>query len=137
MEGFEEGDVEIHEVHWEYVKILLPIETLSESNSSEHWRLKHKRHSSQKTCVRMAFRQVKKIALPATVTLTRLSPRKLDDDNLVGAFKWIRDSVADCLIPGLAAGRSDCDPRIKWIYEQKKSTCKLVEIKIDFVSSCT
>lgn len=35
--------------------------------------------------------------LPCTVTLTRISARGLDDDNLQGAFKAVRDSVASAL----------------------------------------
>ena len=35
--------------------------------------------------------------LPCVVTLTRISARGLDDDNLQGAFKAVRDSVADAL----------------------------------------
>lgn len=42
------------------------------------------------------------------VTLTRQSPRALDDDNLASAFKAVRDGVADAL------DIDDRDPRVAW-----------------------
>lgn len=51
--------------------------------------------------------------LPVTITLSRIAPRALDDDNLRGAFKAIRDGICDYL--GL---RSDSSPLITWRYEQ-------------------
>lgn len=53
--------------------------------------------------------------LPVVVTLTRVAPRALDDDNLAYSFKAIRDGVADGL------GVRDNDPRVSWRYEQRKS----------------
>lgn len=48
------------------------------------------------------------------VTLTRVAPRQLDDDNLRGAFKAVRDEVAAYF------GVNDNDPRIEWRYAQAK-----------------
>lgn len=53
-------------------------------------------------------------ALPVTVTLVRVGPRALDDDNLAFAFKAIRDGVADAL------GVKDHDARVTWAYAQEK-----------------
>lgn len=117
----------------------LPIKTISESNSSEHWSKKHKRHKTQKLCIRLFFNQQNlKIIPPCSIKLVRVSPRILDDDNLVSAFKWIRDAIAEQIHPGLAPGRADDDEKITWIYKQEKG--KLQGIKIiledyDF-SSC-
>lgn len=52
--------------------------------------------------------------LPVVVTLARIAPRALDDDNLAFAFKAIRDGVADGL------GVRDNDPRVSWRYTQAK-----------------
>jgi hypothetical protein len=53
-------------------------------------------------------------AFPLVVTLTRVTPRELDDgDNLATSLKAVRDGVADYL--GL---RSDRDPRVAWRYAQ-------------------
>jgi len=56
------------------------------------------------------------IELPCTVKMSRLSSSKLDDDNLQGACKAIRDGIADKI------GFPDNDPRIVWLYGQEK--CK-------------
>ena len=61
------------------------------------------------------------VALPCEVTLTRLSPRKLDDDNLVGAFKWIRDAISEHFLPGLRPGRADDNPGFTWKYAQTRA----------------
>ncbi len=51
---------------------------------------------------------------PVVVTLTRIAPHELDDDNLAFAFKAMRDGVADAL------GVRDRDPRVSWRYAQRK-----------------
>lgn len=51
--------------------------------------------------------------LPVVVTLVRVGPRALDDDNLAYAFKALRDGVADAL------GVPDHDPRVTWRYAQE------------------
>lgn len=62
-----------------------------------------------------------KIELPCEITMIRYGPRLLDSDNLQTAFKSIRDKIADLLIPGLAKGQADGDPRLIWRYDQQKS----------------
>lgn len=114
------------------IEIDVPIKVVSESNACEHWRRKHQRCVNMRKKIKIFFiPYVQKISLPCEVTLIRIAPRFLDDDNLVGAFKYIRDAVADLIIPGLAHGRADADPRIKWVYiqrkdEPKKYSCKIV-----------
>lgn len=97
----------------------------SGANLREHWSIAHRRHKNQKGRVLMALiaDRVSK-ELPVKITFTRLSPRKLDSDNLQFAFKYIRDAVADYFIPGLLPGRADDDSRITWHYTQEKSTHK-------------
>jgi hypothetical protein len=52
------------------------------------------------------------------VTITRVSPRLLDDDNLRGALKAVRDGIADAL------GVDDRDERVRWRYRQIRGTVK-------------
>lgn len=112
---------------------ILPIKTVSESNkTNEHWTLKQKRHKLQKYIVYNTL-DLKEIKLPCLVKLTRLAPKKLDDDNLVSSFKWIRDAVAEKLIPGLQTGIADGDPRIQWNYAQERGKPKTYEVKIQIV----
>jgi hypothetical protein len=53
--------------------------------------------------------------LPCTITLTREGPGTLDDDNLPGALKAIRDGIAD------AFGTDDRTPKIQWKYDQVRT----------------
>lgn len=122
----------------------LPLKTVSEANCSEHWTIKSKRHRQQQFFIRSIFAKEKKeITLPCTVYMVRLSPRLLDDDNLLSAFKWIRDEISECLLPDKKKvyltkngkirkvyGRCDDDPRIKWIYGQAKSKKTGIRIEI-------
>ena len=66
------------------------------------------------------------VQLPCTVTLRRCGKRDLDDDNLTGALKYVRDAIAEYLIPGLAPGRADNDRRIAWKYDQEHSVIPYV-----------
>lgn len=114
----------------------VPVRTYSESNLREHWTKAHKRHTTQQAFTRYYFMKnvPDPIQLPCTVTLIRTATRPLDDDNLVSAFKWIRDELSECIIPNASKtyidrhrrvkklrGRVDSDPRIKWLYSQEKT----------------
>jgi hypothetical protein len=71
--------------------------------------------------------------LPVVIILTRISSRKLDDDNLPTAFKWIRDSIADYIIPGLKPGRADDNKGLTFVYRQEKGKPKEQAIRIQIV----
>lgn len=107
----------------------LPIITKSEANMHEHWTKKSKRAVMQKKVIWAKWNQSNtQVNLPCVVKLIRCGVQLLDEDNLMIAFKAIRDQLADLIIPGLAQGRADGDPRIKWEYEQEKA--KICGIKI-------
>lgn len=114
-------------IDWE-----IPMTIVSEANKTgEHWTSKRKRHQIQQWQIKALFRAYDRpIDLPCKIVMTRLYARLLDDDNLVSAFKWIKDQVADCIIPGQAKGRADGDPRIKWEYDQQKSPLKGMRLEI-------
>ena len=63
--------------------------------------------------------------LPCVVRLTRLSSGTLDDDNLLGALKGVRDGIADRL------GIKDNDPRIEFRYAQEKVKRKDYGVRIE------
>jgi hypothetical protein len=65
-------------------------------------------------------------ALPATVTLTRIGKKLLDDDNLQGACKYVRDQIAG------GYGIDDGSPLYRWKYEQEKG--KEYAVRIDIQS---
>jgi len=58
--------------------------------------------------------------LPVHVKLIRYSTRPFDYDNFVFACKYIRDTIADFLIPGKPRGQSDNSLDIYWHYHQLK-----------------
>lgn len=122
----------------------LPIVTEPETNCSQHWRTKSRRHKIQQALVRMWFMKLSPTdqpKLPVEITLTRISSRSMDDDNLPVAFKWIRDELSELLIPKhydpvidrrgrryKIKGRQDSDKRIKWLYAQEKGQIKGIRI---------
>lgn len=91
---------------------MLPLKTVSESNVREHWAAKANRAKGQRRIARV---MVRPCPLPALVTLTRYSAGTLDDDNLRGALKAVRDGIAD------AFTLPDNDPRIRFEYAQAKA----------------
>jgi len=103
-----------------YVKLRIPMRIVS-PNRTEHWTKTAKRRKKQHQVVSYLLRTQQPIPyLPCKVTLTRISPRPYDSDNLQYSFKGIRDSVADWIIPGKKRGLADSDPRIQWEYDQIK-----------------
>ena len=129
------------------ITLNIPVNTVSEMNCSQHWRVKAKRHKSQQYFIRLAMKP-HKVLLPCTVTMIRLASREIDDDNLSSAFKWIRDELSECIICGdkrktyinargrvqEIKGRVDSDKRIKWFYGQEKAKIKGIRIEIEFES---
>ncbi len=97
---------------------------MSEYNTRDHWTVKARRIANQKWVVRSYLLLFQKPAAVARVTLTRVAPRRLDDDNLRGALKAVRDAVADWLIPGLAPGRAD--DKLEWYYEQVQGPAAVI-----------
>lgn len=62
-------------------------------------------------------------SLPCVVLMTRVGPSNgLDDDNLHGALKGVRDQIAAWL------GIDDRDKRVKWICEQRRGGDWAVEV---------
>lgn len=59
------------------------------------------------------------------VIMTRLGGKEVDDDNLSGCFKWIRDAIADIL------GVDDKSPMVKWACLQRPGGGE-VGVKIQF-----
>lgn len=106
----------------------------SSANMHEHWyskaRLRRRKFQAWQIQMALCRLHVPRY-LPCIVTFTRISPRMLDDDNLPYAFKYIRDLLAEYIIPGLAPGRADGDPQITWRYAQEKGKPKRIRITIE------
>lgn len=97
------------------IELRLPIRTVSLANQREHHMVRYRRSVKERVEVRYALHGKALPAQGAQVTLTREGPRELDDDNLRGAFKSIRDQVA------AQFGMDDRDPRLRFEYAQRKA----------------
>lgn len=104
-----------------------PIHLQSEANSREHWRAKAARVAKQRALAKMLLRFHSQPLLPCVVTITRIAPRSLDDDNLNASAKSVRDELALWLgLPTKVIGKNkrlhadDSDPRVSWRYGQRK-----------------
>lgn len=116
-------------------QIKIPLRLAAESNSSDHWTKKAKRHKIQKLLVKSYLNRYELPPLPCLIKLTRIAPRQLDKhENLPMSFKWIIDAIADHYIPGLQAGRADSDPRLSFEFFQTKGDVEEYAIIIELIS---
>lgn len=113
----------------------------SEANKRGHWTRGAKRAADVRGTVTMVIRSQRggmtpgKLALDRgmVVTMVRIAPRPLDDDNNARACKAVRDGIADWL------GIDDRDERVSWRYEQRKDpkpNTYGVEIRIESRKHC-
>ena len=109
------------------INVTLPIKIISEANTRCHWREKSARFKQHRQTARlmMAVEAGPAPGAPGIIiTLTRIAPRELDDDNLASGFKGVRDGVADWL------GIDDGSKRLKWLYEQRKGPAGVYEAEV-------
>lgn len=106
--------------------VILSIKTVSEMNVRTHWAARHTRLSHHRRTARV---MVGKHPLPCVVTMVRMSPGTLDDDNLRSALKGTRDGIADAL------GVQDNDAAVRWRYEQEKSPRGTFGVRVEIVSA--
>jgi hypothetical protein len=111
----------------------IPIHTVSEANKNWHWSKKKKLHDVQARWLRIWQLNEKPVfTLPCVIILSRGAKRRLDDDNLPVSMKFIRDYIADMILPGMAKGQADSDKRIRWVYSQHSSSeC---EVRVTYLS---
>ncbi len=112
----------------------LPIKTVSEMNSREHWATKAKRAKQARQIAALGcgaplarFRRglADGYNRRVEIRLVRVAPRALDDDNLRGALKAVRDGLTDAL--GL---HSDRDERLVWSYDQARGKPKEYAVRV-------
>lgn len=98
--------------------ILVPgLRTTRGLNDREHFMAKARRVKNEKAMVAWMLAGKPKPALPCVVTLTRMAPSNgLDDDNLAGSLKAVRDAVAAWL------GVDDKDSAtVRYVCAQKRA----------------
>ena len=114
------------------IKVTIPLRTSLGLNEREHWRARAKRNKSERNVAFWycydaagAAGPILNRQPPIQITLTRAGPTNgLDDDNLRGSLKAVRDGVADWL------GINDRDPRVTWKYEQRRESKWSVSITV-------
>ena len=110
------------------MRIEIPVRTESEANVHDSWRARWRRARSQRGAAYFMLRgSALETALPCAVLLTRIAPRALDDDNLRGALKAVRDGIADWL------GTDDADPRVFWVYGQRRGGAGVYAVSVEIV----
>ena len=60
------------------------------------------------------------------ITLTRLGPGMLDDDNLAAGFKAVRDGIAEALQV------NDRHPTLRWVYAQERTERRVYGCRVLF-----
>ncbi|NII53568.1 endodeoxyribonuclease RusA [Luteibacter sp. SG786] len=102
------------------------LKLLAGPNSRGHWRKKASRVKREREAAHWTLLDAKRPPLPVVVRLVRIAPRSLDDDNLQGVFKAIRDGVAD------AYGIDDKDrSRIRFEYDQERGAPHQYGVRIE------
>jgi hypothetical protein len=108
------------------LEVKIPMRLPSAANLREHWRARHRRVKAQRATVAAFLGGRPRPSLPAVVTLTRVSPRPLDGDNLQGAFKGVRDQVAAWF------GIDDASSWVTWAYAQRRGAVGEYGIELRF-----
>jgi crossover junction endodeoxyribonuclease RusA len=102
------------------IVVKLPLRLVNETNAREHWAARSSRAKAQRgiTSLRLSAELRANPWRPPgdrwRISITRLGPRRLDDDNLAASAKHVRDGVADAL------GIDDGDERLAWEYHQRR-----------------
>jgi hypothetical protein len=101
--------------------VQLPLRTNNGLNAREHWAARSRRVKKERDMARLC---TPIMPLPCEVTIVRISPGELDDDNLRGALKGVRDGIADRF------GIDDRDPRVTWVYAQERAKGYAVRVEL-------
>lgn len=78
----------------------------------------------QKKATNQSMKGMPEVFLPAVITITRVGPRTLDDDNLAISCKYVRDTIAARI------GVDDGSYLYTWQYRQRKGDYR-VEVEIN------
>ena len=94
-------------------EVTIPIRTVSEANNRDnHWK-KAARQKRIREVVGLFVGRMSLPAMPVRVTMVRIGKRLLDDDNLRGSLKAVRDQIAATF------GVDDASKKYDWVYGQE------------------
>ena len=104
------------------VEVFVPLRTRSQPRGPSHWSKRAAQVRDARALVWHYLRSYAAPELPCIVTMIRVAPCALDNDNLRGSLKAARDEVAIWLgLPQSSKGQAnDRDPRCHWRYQQGK-----------------
>ncbi len=109
------------------MSVTIPLRTLGPNGSHGHWATLARRRKAERTAAATLVR-CRRATPPCTVRLIRGSAGVLDDDNLRGALKGVRDGVADAL------GVDDRDPRVTWQYAQERTRRGVAWVRVEITA---
>ena len=95
------------------MRFSIPIKLPSLANMRLYWRRMASLKKKQRLTTKLCMLGVTIPPPPLLVTITRVGPRILDDDNLASACKYVRDQIA------ATVGIDDGSSLYTWRYEQK------------------
>src|ERR1051326_7478627 len=109
------------------------LKTVSEANDRSHWAVKNRRKQEQQQMVSAVMHNAlngRHVELPCIVKLTRIGPKRMDDDNWARSAKGVRDIIAQKL---------DCDDgdesKIRFEYAQMPIGSRDYAVKVEIKSS--
>lgn len=95
------------------------------ANERIHYMARHRHMKAHRMAVLDAIAGRQMPALPLTVTIVRIGPRKLDTDNLAIACKGVRDGLAQ------AWGVDDGSDLYDWRYAQESAGTGVYGVRIE------
>lgn len=109
--------------------IVVPLRTVPGLNVREHWQARSSRVKKERKAVAWCLVGTPKPPIPCSVRLTRVSPGTvgMDDDNLPGSLKSVRDQIAEWL------GIDDRDRnQVRYHYAQRHGPHLAWGVEIEF-----
>jgi hypothetical protein len=91
----------------------IPLHLPSLANVRMHWRKMTRVKKNQRIVVWAVMKDLLTPRLPLVIVITRIGPRRLDDDNLQSACKYVRDEIAR------KVGVDDGSDQYTWQYDQR------------------
>jgi hypothetical protein len=111
------------------LELWIPVRTRNPTNGAHgHWSVTAEMRKRVRRTTDLAWLEAglqHRIQPVLRITLTRVSPRALDDDNLRPALKSVRDAVA------MRLRADDATPLIRWEYQQTFGREMMVRVLIE------
>lgn len=102
----------------------IPLRLNSVANQRLHWAKKAKQTKALRYAMAIVPAGMSR-HLPLIVTMTRVAPRTLDDDNATSACKAVRDGIASKI------GIDDRSPLVTWRVQQRKGAPHYYGLEIE------